>query len=122
MFKKMQAGELSLSLTLWKFGVLYGALATFMVKLFEKLLLRQTQGADLATYFLHNFSLFKPDTLAILWTLCYVTSVLFWIFYVLNVMIGLWRASGADERSLWLRMIVRLFALSLCFWAITILF
>ena len=122
MFKKMRAGELSLSETLWKFGVLYGALLTFVVKIFEKLLLRQTKTTDLLAYYTQNFSLLAPDTMAILWTLCYITMILVWIFYLLNVVIGIWRASAAYERSRWLSGIARLMTVALVVWAVIIVF
>lgn len=122
MFKKMRAGELSLSETLWKFGVLYGALLTFVVKIFEKLLLRQTKTSDLLAYYMQNFSLLAPDTMAILWTLCYITMVLVWIFYLLNAVIGIWRASAAYERSRWLSGIARLMTVVLVVWAVVIVF
>lgn len=122
MFKKMQAGELSLGATLWKYGVLGVAVFTLIVKLFERLLFRQVKGMNLWDYYTGNFSLVTPDTMAILWTLCYAAAILGWIFYTMNVFIGIWRCSGADERSSWLRNITRLFALILVVYAITVIF
>lgn len=122
MFKKMRAGELSLSVTLWKFGVLYGALLTFAVKIFERLLVRQTKTTDLLAYYTKNFSLLTPDTMAILWTLCYITIILVWIFYLLNVIVGIWRAAAAYERSLWLSGIARLLTIVLAVYAVVIVF
>ncbi len=122
MFKKMRAGELSLGVTLWKFGVLYGALLTFAVKIFEKLLVRQTHTTDLLTYYTKNFSLLTPDTMAILWTLCYITIILVWIFYLLNVIVGIWRAAAAYERSRWLSGIARLLTIVLAIYAVMTVF
>lgn len=122
MFKKMRAGELSLGVTLWKYGVLYVSLLTFVVKVFERLLYRQTRDLDIVTYYTKVFNLSNPDTMAILWTLCYATIILVWIFYVLNVFAGIWRSSGADKKSSWLRGIVRVFAIVLTAIAALIVF
>ena len=67
-------------------------------------------------------SLLTPDTMAILWTLCYITIILVWIFYLLNVIVGIWRAAAAYERSLWLSGIARLLTIVLAVYAVVIVF
>lgn len=111
MFKKMVAGELGLGITFWKFGVLFIALLAFVVKIFERLLYRQTKGVNPLSYFAHYFSPIKPDTMAILWSLCYAAAIIGFIYYVINFLGGIWRSSGSFERSAWLKNITRFFAL-----------
>lgn len=119
MFKKMVAGELGLGVTFWKYGVLFTALLTLTAKIFERLLFRQTKGINPLTYFGSYFSPLHPDTMAILWTLCYLSALIGFAYYVINFLGGIWRSSGSFERSAWLKNITRFFAilwLAFCVW------
>lgn len=115
MFKKMVAGELSLSTTFWKYGVLFLLILTFITKFFEKLLHRQTGCADLWYFFRHHFNLFRSDPMIILWTLCYISAVIGIFYYAINFTGGLWRTSAKYERSSWLKNMARFFSLILLF-------
>ena len=113
MLKKMVAGELGLGITFWKYGVLFLSILTFVAKLFERLLYRQIGSYDLAYFFRYNFSLFGGDTLVLLWTLCYISAIIAFIYYVINYVGGIWRSSAKYERSNWLKNMARFFSIIL---------
>ena len=118
MFKKMVAGELSMSETFWKFGVLLLLVLTFITKVFEKLFYMYSGGYDLLSFFRYKFTIVGSNQMPLLWALCYTSALMGLLFYVINYIGGLWRSSAKYERSSWLKNLVRLFAcllLVICF-------
>lgn len=108
MLKKLLDGEFSLSETFWKFGILGVIFFRFVSKLFEILLDRQIANHRIVDYFFHYFNPVKPDILAILWTLCYVSTTVFFLYYCIAVMLGTWRSSASFERSNLLKQLTRI--------------
>ncbi len=108
MLKKLLDGEFSLSETFWKFGILGVIFFRFVSKLFEILLDRQIANRRIVDYFFHYFNPVKPDILAILWTLCYVSTTVFFLYYCIAVMLGTWRSSASFERSNLLKQLTRI--------------
>lgn len=108
MLKKLLDGEFSLSETFWKFGILGVIFFRFVSKLFEILLDRQIANRRIVDYFFHYFNPVKPDILAILWTLCYVSTTVFFLYYCIVVMLGTWRSSASFERSNLLKQLTRI--------------
>ena len=108
MLKKLLDGEFSLSETFWKFGILGVIFFRFVSKLFEILLDRQIANRRIVDYFFHYFNPVKPDILAILWTLCYVSTTVFFLYYCIAVMLGTWRSSASFERSSLLKQLTRI--------------
>lgn len=108
MLKKLLDGEFSLSETFWKFGILGVIFFRFVSKLFEILLDRQIANRRIVDYFFHYFNPVKPDILAILWTLCYVSTTVFFLYYCVAVMLGTWRSSASFERSNLLKQLTRI--------------
>lgn len=108
MLKKLLDGEFSLSETFWKFGILGVIFFRFVSKLFEILLDRQIANRRIVDYFFHYFNPVKPDILAILWTLCYISTTVFFLYYCIAVMLGTWRSSASFERSNLLKQLTRI--------------
>ncbi len=108
MLKKLLDGEFSLSETFWKFGILGVIFFRFVSKLFEILLDRQIANRRIVDYFFHYFNPVKPDILAILWTLCYVSTTIFFLYYCIAVILGTWRSSASFERSNLLKHLTRI--------------
>lgn len=113
MFKKMVNGELGLGITFWKYGVLFITLISILTKIFERLLFLQIKGVKLSDYYLRYFTPLKPDTMAILWTLCYASAIIGLIYYCISFLSGIWRSCSKFERSSWLKNITRLGAVML---------
>lgn len=107
MLKKLLDGEFSLSETFWKYGIL-GVIFFHMVsKVFEYLLDKQIMHRRIIDYFFQSFNPVKPDIMAILWTLCYVSTTMFFVYYCIAVMLGTWRSSASFERSNLLKQMTR---------------
>lgn len=107
MLKKLLDGEFSLSETFWKYGIL-GVIFFHMVsKVFEYLLDKQIMHRRIIDYFFQSFNPVKPDIMAILWTLCYVSTTIFFVYYCIAVMLGTWRSSASFERSNLLKQMTR---------------
>jgi len=122
MFKKMIAGELSMSETFWKFGVLFLLLLTFIAKIFEKLLYRYSGGYNLWSFFKYKFSVVGNNQMPLLWALCYASVIVGLLYYSINYIGGIWRSSAKYERSSWLKNMVRLSSLLLLIICFRILF
>ena len=88
MFSKLFKGEFSLAETFWKFGVLGLIVLNVFVKFFAYLLNGYLQGLSIKNYFFHNFHVVDSPKLGILWTLCYLTSLIVLAFYIIGIPIG----------------------------------
>lgn len=111
MFSKLVSGELSLAATFWKFGILGLLINKLAIKIFGIMLAGHLKGVTIADFFLHHFHPLYTSKLSILWTLCYVSSVLILVFYTFNIIPAVWRSSAAYDKSIWLRYLARLFFL-----------
>ena len=81
MIKKLIAGDLSLSDTFWKFGVLGMALVIFVVRLFGSFLAGKLKGISLYTYYSKYFNPLNMDTGIVANTCLYLGSlvILCWL-------------------------------------------
>lgn len=108
MLKKLLSGEFSLSETFWKFGVLGIIFFRLLSKAFEMLLNGRLKGLRIVDFYIKYFNPIKPDIMAILWTLCYLFTTAFFVYYCITVMLGTWRSSAAFERSNLLKNLTRM--------------
>lgn len=111
MLSKLFNGELSLGATFWKFGILGLMILKLAVSLFGKLLLGYLKGGSILAFFTHYFHPIYSSKLSILWTLCYVSSLLLLAFYSWKIIGAVWKSSAAYDKSIWLRQLSRLFIL-----------
>ena len=101
MLAKLFKGELSLRETFWVFGLPGLIILKIAVSVFGSLLLKKING--MSTLY------FYTPKLTILWTLCYLSSILLLIWFSVNILIGLWKSSAEYNKSLWLRYLARFF-------------
>lgn len=113
MFSKLFKGEFSLAETFWKFGVLGLIVLNVFVKFFAYLLNGYLQGLSIKNYFFHNFHVVDSPKLGILWTLCYLTSLIVLAFYSWNIVLGVWRSANNYEKSGILSFFAKLFILAI---------
>lgn len=113
MASKLFKGELDLKITFWKYGVVGLIVLKIAVRIFGILLEGYLKGNTILTYFTRYFHPIYSPKLSILWTLCYVSSLLVMLFYSWNIVIAVWRSSAAYDKSIWLRHLSRLFILLL---------
>ncbi len=109
MFKKLVNGELSLGVTFWKFGIIGLLVLALANKFSAAMLIRYTGSVSLFNYFLHYFHPIYSSKMSILWTLCYLSSLLVLSVYTVMVFKGVWRASAAYDKSSWLGGLSRIF-------------
>lgn len=107
MLKKLLSGEFSLSETFWKFGILGVVFFRICSKVFESLLDARIKGNSIVDFYFYNFNPVKPDIMAIFWTLCYVFTNIFFVYYCIAVLFGTWRSSESFDRSALLKFIIR---------------
>ncbi len=99
MFKKLLSGEFGLGETFWKFGIFGVLVVHFFVRIFEFLLQKQIGNLRIVDYYLHYFNPIKFNSWAIFFTLCYIGSVIFFLYYSICVWLGTLRSSANFERS-----------------------
>lgn len=107
MLKKLLSGEFSVKETFWKFGFLGVLICRAFSKLFEILLNSRINGSKIVDFFFYNFNPVKPDIMAIFWTLCYVFTNIFFVYYSITVILGIWRSTDNFDRSALLKFIIR---------------
>lgn len=108
MLKKLLSGEFSVKETFWKFGLLGVFFFRMSSKIFESLLYSRIKGLSITDYYLGYFNPVHPDIFAIFWTLCYIFSTLFFVYYSIAVVLGIWRSTNDFERSALLKFIIRM--------------
>ena len=108
MLSKLFKGELSLGATFWKFGILGLIILKMAVQGFGYLLNGHLQGRTIYNFFFYHFNPITSSKLSILWTLCYVSSLLILAAYSWNIMLAVWRASAAYDKSPILAFLARL--------------
>ena len=113
MFSKLFKGDLSLGETFWKFGIFGLIILNLAVKLFGYLLGSYLQGHSIKDYFLHNFHMVNSPKLGILWTLCYLSSLIILAIYSWNIVLGVWRSSNNYEKSGILSFFAKLFIIGI---------
>lgn len=101
------AGELSLTDTFWKFGVLGLPVIAVLVRIIGKMLYRKLNNFTILAYYVSPHSRTEFST-AIL-TIFYLSLVSFMFFYALALVLGTWRSSAEYNRSLWFRHLARIF-------------
>lgn len=107
MLKKLLSGEFSVKETFWKFGLLGVFICRAFSKLFEILLNSRIKGSKIVDFFFYNFNPVKPDIMAIFWTLCYIFTNIFFVYYSITVVLGIWRSTDNFDRSALLKFIIR---------------
>ncbi|MBE6452785.1 MAG: hypothetical protein E7012_04775 [Alphaproteobacteria bacterium] len=113
MFSKLVKGELSLAETFWKFGVLGLIVLNLFVRIFGYLLSGYLQGRSINEYFFHHFHVINSPKLGILWTLCYVTSLIILAIYSWNIVLAVWRSSAKYEKSGILSFLAKIFIIAI---------
>lgn len=108
MLKKLLSGEFSVKETFWKFGLLGVFFFWMCSKIFEKLLYARIKGLTIPDYYLRYFNPVHPDIFAMFWTLCYVFGSIFFVYYGIAVVLGIWRSTNDFERSALLKFIIRM--------------
>lgn len=112
MLKQLFNGELSLKATFWKFGVFGLIILYYAYKMFKSLAGIHGNGFNLASIF-NGFSVSWLANLNVAWILAYLAISLFLIIYSLGIIKGIWRASAAYDKSIWLAWLARFFILGL---------
>lgn len=107
MLKKLLSGDFSLSETYWKFGILGVACFRIFSKVFESLLDSHLKGNSIVDFYFYHFNPVKPNIMAIFWTLCYLFTNVFLVYYCITVLLGTWRSSEDFDRSALLKFIIR---------------
>ena len=115
MLSKLFKGELSLAATFWKFGILGLVIINFAVRIFGHLLNGHLQGRSIYNFFFHYFNPITSSKLSILWTLCYVSSLLVLAAYSWNIVLAVWRSAKAYEKSSILAFLARLGIIGMVF-------
>lgn len=113
MLKKLISGELGLKNTFWKFGFLGLIIFRIFVKIFEALLNNRLRGIPLIEYYSKYFNPLKMDTVALAFTISYLSCLFMFFAYSIMVVLGVWRSSSSFEKSGLLRFFSRLFILLL---------
>lgn len=111
MLSKLFKGELSLKATFWKFGILGLIILKLAVRIFGSLLAGHIKGVSIIEFFTRYFHPIYSSKLSILWTLCYLSSLLILAVYSWYIIGAVWKSSAAYDKSLWLRNLARLFIL-----------
>lgn len=111
MLSKLFKGELSLKVTFWKFGVLGLIILSLAVKIFGALLLGHIKGVSIIEFYTRYFHPIYSSKLSILWTLCYLSSLLVLAVYSWQIVSAVWKSSAEYDKSVWLRHLSRLFIL-----------
>lgn len=109
MFSKLFKGEFSLGETFWKFGILGIGIINILIMFFGKMLAGHLQGRTINDFFLHHFHVINSPKLSILWTLCYVSSLLALVIYSWNMVLAIWRSSANYEKSVILSFFAKVF-------------
>ncbi len=99
MLSKLFKGELSLGATFWKFGIFGLIILKLAVRVFGHLLNGHLQGRTIYNFFFYHFNPITSSKLSILWTLCYVSSLLILAAYSWNIMLAVWRSAKAYDKS-----------------------
>ncbi len=99
MYKKLLAGELSLSETFWKFGVLGSLLGVFIVRLCGSVLKPQLHGYSIYGYYTNYYNPLQNGADILLSTVCYLTSLAIFCAYLFSVLLGVWRSSAEYDKS-----------------------
>ncbi len=99
MFSKLFKGEFSLGETFWKFGVLGLIIINILILFFGRMLSGYLQGHSINEFFFHHFHVINSPKLSILWTLCYVSSLLVLVAYSWNIVLAVWRSAANYEKS-----------------------
>ena len=119
MFGKAFKGELGLAETFWKFGVLGIFIYSVLVKFFANMLNGVLKGRTVYDFFTRNFHFVYSGKLSILWTLCYYSVAIWMLYYVFNIVIGVWKSAGSYVKSGLLAFLARVFIFLFAFIALS---
>lgn len=108
MLSKLFKGELELKVTFWKFGIIGLIIFKILVKVFGTLLFGHLRGKSIVDFFWHYFNPIFSSKLSILWTLCYLSTLILMAFFTWNIILGVWRSSAAYDKSVWLSQLARI--------------
>lgn len=103
MYKKLIAGELSLGETFWKFGILGGLLGYFVVRIFGSILAPQLHGYSIYAYYTRYYNPLRSGSDILLSTVCYLTSLGVFCWYIFSVILGVWRSSAEYDKSVFFK-------------------
>lgn len=111
MLKEFMSGEASLKDTFWKFGILGLLIFMAAIRIFGRLLAAQTMGVSIVQYYMHHFSPINPNGAALLWTLCYLASLILFISFCIVLLKSVWKAAAAYKKSPILAFFAKVFTL-----------
>ena len=115
MYKKLIAGELSLGETFWKFGILGGLLGYFVVRIFGSILAPQLHGYSIYAYFTRYYNPLRSGSDILLSTVCYLTSLGVFCWYIFSVILGVWRSSAEYDKSVFFKYLSRIIIVFLAY-------
>lgn len=116
MLKKLMNGELNLFRTFWVFGVLGIPILSFITKIVGRLLVYKLGGYSIFSYFL-TVNRHAELSTSIL-TILYLSLAGFLVFYLVAMLLGIWKSSAEYDHSLWLRYLSRVFIIIMVFAAL----
>lgn len=122
MYKKLIAGELSLGETFWKFGILGGLLGYFVVRIFGGILAPQLHGYSIYAYYTQYYNPLKGGSDILLSTVCYLTSLGIFSWYIFSVILGVWRSSAEYDKSVLYKYLSRITIVFLAYLFFKIIF
>ena len=99
MFGKLIYGQYSLKETFWKFGVFGTLSALLIVKIFGALLAPRLAGISIYAYYTTYFNPLTMDKAIVVYTVCYLTSLVILLAYNVSMILAVWRSANAYERS-----------------------
>ena len=115
MYKKLIAGELSLGETFWKFGIIGGLLGYFVVRIFGSILAPQLHGYSIYAYFTRYYNPLRGGSDILLSTVCYLTSLGVFCWYIFSVILGVWRSSAEYDKSVFFKYLSRIIIVFLAY-------
>ena len=115
MYKKLIAGELSLGETFWKFGIIGGLLGYFVVRIFGSILAPQLHGYSIYAYFTRYYNPLRSGSDILLSTVCYLTSLGVFCWYIFSVILGVWRSSAEYDKSVFFKYLSRIIIVFLAY-------
>ncbi len=122
MLKKLMSGELSLSSTFWKFGILGLGVMVFVVRTFGSLLAQRLNGISLWSYYTKYFNPLHMNSGILILTVSYLVCLAIFVWYSAIIISGTWKSSAEYDKSLWLRHLSRVIILGLVFVCYNIIF
>ncbi len=108
MLAKLFKGELSLGATFWKFGIFGLIILHYALKMFASFLSAHLRGRTIYDFFMHHFHVVYTSKVSLWWALCYMATFVVLVLYSYKIVIAVWRAAAAYDKSIWLAQLARI--------------